>query len=136
MKCHQCWMENDEGAKKCEGCGHRLGKPVVPPERNSGGIADYFAFRKLVTPDLIRASYLIGAILITFGCIAIMGFPYLAGSTGLQQTQIVLVAIVVLIAGNLLWRMLCESAILMFSIHEVLVGLDDKARIMMNDSPQ
>ena len=35
--------------------------------------------------------------------------------------------ILALIFGNLAWRMLCEGAILLFSLHEILVSLEDKA---------
>ncbi len=35
--------------------------------------------------------------------------------------------ILALIFGNLAWRMLCEAAILLFSLHEILVSLEDKA---------
>ncbi len=33
-----------------------------------------------------------------------------------------------LLVGNLVWRMMCEGAILLFSLHELLVSIDTRAK--------
>jgi len=37
-------------------------------------------------------------------------------------------ALALIVFGNILWRLLCETGILAFSIHEVLVSLDDQIK--------
>lgn len=123
-------MENDEGAKKCEGCGHKLARGIARKEKSGGQFGDYFAFRKLVTPDLIRAFYFMGALFITLGSVVGMLYPQLVIKTGWESLQIILMSVVVFIIGNLFWRMICEAAILMFSIHETLVSIDERARLL------
>ena len=39
--------------------------------------------------------------------------------------------ILVLLVGNLVWRMMCEGAILLFSLHELLVSIDTRAKALV-----
>ncbi len=91
---------------------------------NSGFSSGYLDFRELVTPQLIKVTYIIGAGLLTIAGLVVLLFPesvkhddnpYATRSMGL----------IFLIGGNLVWRMMCEAAILLFSFHELLVSIDE-----------
>lgn len=139
MRCSQCWVENDEGARKCASCGHKLQKVPINGAPRRDRIADYFAFRKLVTPYLIKEFYKLGVFIISLLSIIAVIAPHLIERTGYQGTSAAMVtigAIIFFILGNLIWRMICESAILIFSLHEVIVSLDDKARTFVDAREQ
>ena len=136
MKCSQCWADNDETSKRCGSCGHKLQKAPSNTAPSSDRIADYFAFRKLVTPYLIKEFYKVGAFIITLISIIAVIAPHLierAGYLEPDNAKMIIGALLFFIIGNLLWRVICESAILIFSLHELLVSLDDKARILVTD---
>jgi hypothetical protein len=69
-----------------------------------------------------------GAFAITLLSIVAISFPEIFTRYGDDSSRVVLGGILLLVAGNLVWRMMCEGAILLFSLHETLVSLDDKAR--------
>ena len=75
----------------------------------------------------MRAIYIVGAILITLGSFALMISGALTsvfgGSVGVGG---VLGGIALLTLGNLGWRLLCESIIVIFNIHDRLVSIDNK----------
>jgi hypothetical protein len=35
------------------------------------------------------------------------------------------------VIGNLVWRIMCEGAILLFSLHELLVGIDTRTGLLV-----
>lgn len=81
----------------------------------SGG---FFSFQKMISGTLIKVLYIIGLIVLTIGGIVliIQGFsdeflPNLAEGLG------------VIILGNLLWRMVCEGFIVIFSIHDAVIKI-------------
>jgi len=96
-------------------------------------MAGYFSFHRLVSTSIIKATYVIGTVLITFWGLGAIGFGIasLAQPDVLELRMLVLgqpVAAVVtgaitLVFGNLLWRLLCEGWILLFSMHELLAAI-------------
>jgi hypothetical protein len=128
MKCPECLFENDERASKCRYCGYKFVTDESHPGREAGYFGQYFGFRKLITPALIVASHVLGAFAITLLSVVAMIFPEIFTPYGDDSSRIVFGGILFLVAGNLVWRMMCEGAILLFSLHETLVSLDDKAR--------
>jgi len=92
----------------------------------------YFSFHKLVSTSIIKATYVIGTVLITFWGLGMIGF----GIAALAQPDIrelrmlvgqpivfVVTGAITLVFGNLLWRLLCEGWILLFSMHELLAAI-------------
>jgi hypothetical protein len=93
----------------------------------------YFSFHKLVSTSIIKATYVIGTVLMTFWGLGMIGF----GIASLAQPDVIELRILVagqpvaaivigtitLIFGNLLWRLLCEGWILLFSMHELLAAI-------------
>ena len=76
---------------------------------------DFFSFREMVSMQIIKIVYILGMIFITIGGIITMFDNFLIG----------LGAIVL---GNLIWRLICESSILLFSIHDILGSIETKVR--------
>jgi hypothetical protein len=85
---------------------------------NQGGFSDFMSFKTLISTAWIKAVYAIGAVLITIGSLAVLvsGGRLLGGGA-------VLIGLLYFVAGNVGWRMICEAAILFFSMHEQLVTL-------------
>lgn len=131
MKCPQCLTENDALATKCSACGQVLNPQRVKAVRYMSFYAEYFAFRELVTPQLIKVIYFIGAGFITgAGLLSILSpdalDDYAAGPIFTR-----LGGIAALVVGNLVWRIMCEGAILLFSLHELLVSIDTRAGLLV-----
>ena len=102
---------------------------------------DFFAFRKLISVDLIKIVYMIGLFLITIGSISsifystsdpfgvgagLLGLPFGAGLLEQGLPFGVVTGLLGLTFGNLFWRVSCEAFILLFSIHETLNSIDVK----------
>lgn len=85
-------------------------------------MSDYFAFRKMITPALIKALYVIGALSISV--VGLITFFTKSGDKTLGINGGPLIGILLLVVGNLVWRVYCELVIIFFSIHERLVGIE------------
>ena len=131
MKCPECLTANDFSARRCLTCGYKFVPQEGTPARHTGFYAGYFAFRELVTPHLIKVVYMVGAGLLTAaGVLSIVSPDTLSGYAD-DPTRTRLAGILLLSGGNLVWRMLCEGAILLFSLHEILVSIDDRTRALV-----
>lgn len=73
---------------------------------------EYFSFKKIISSLLIKLLHLIGLLSIT-----IYGFYQIFNGELVQGLLTILV-------GNLIWRILCEGMIIIFSIHERLVSIE------------
>lgn len=81
---------------------------------NTNFIVDFFSFRKMVSSFIVKILYVIGLISYTFtGIGVIIGWNFMVG-------------LLILVGGNLAWRLFCEAAILLFSIHHELVRISHK----------
>jgi len=86
------------------------------------GINRYFEFRTLITPNIIKACYFFGAFIIT----ALSIFLILSPEEGKGITY----GILILVFGNILWRVMCEVIILLFSLHDVAVSIEARGKLM------
>jgi len=139
MICQNCGKEIPDGSKFCPYCGANqfetlLKKQSSPSdeyfashETHSGG--GYFSFRTMVTPIIVKWVYVIGMIAITIGGLVTMfggrGSSYYGyySSGGNFWT-----GLLIIVVGNLIWRVVCESIILLFSIHEILASIERKIK--------
>ena len=84
-----------------------------------------------MTPQLIKVVYIVGACFITaVGLLSILS-PETLNEYEAGPILTRLGGILVLLVGNLVWRMMCEGAILLFSLHELLVSIDTRARVLV-----
>jgi hypothetical protein len=84
----------------------------------------FISFNKFISRTLIMIVYVIGAAWITIsGIIYIIPkterIPYLGEYTRTSFLRI-LIGIGIIIVGNLLWRIICEAGIVIFSIQDDL----------------
>ena len=90
----------------------------------------YFSFQKCITSPFVKVIYFLGFLALTAGGIGFagwaamrlyeasipraLGWYYVAGGLG------------ILLGGNLVWRVFCETWVVLFNIHARLVSLDQK----------
>ena len=105
------------------------------------GLGDFLRFRHFITTGFIMIVYILGAILITIGSILLMvsgfAFPTIPGYEQFQMSGAVWVVmgILILIFGNLAWRILCEYLVVQFRIYEALHSIDHKTAPAMAAPP-
>ena len=107
-------------------------------------LGNFFAFRWMITPDIIKILYILGMILLNLSLLGsfIAGVvSFIMVDTGLDTLYIVLiiagaavVGIIIAIVFNLMLRMMCEQIILFFSIHETLVSLEEVNKDIFKES--
>lgn len=73
-------------------------------------LSDFMSFRTMVSPDLLRLLFWLGAVGLLVGGV----FATLHEQYGALSASLVLI---------LVWRILCEGAIIFFRIHEALVDI-------------
>lgn len=100
----------------------------------------FFSFRTLVSTSIIKAVYLIGAVILSlFGMLELLvgtfkligrEFPDPVVQRMTQGEPLIqlMIGIFVLVFGNLCWRFVCEVWILFFSMHELLASIDKSLR--------
>jgi len=77
---------------------------------------EFLEFKTMVSSVLIKILYALGVIVITiYGIISLFSGSFLEGLGSI-------------IFGNLFWRLLCEGIIVVFSIHDELVSINQKTR--------
>lgn len=107
---------------------------------NQRNFKNYFTFRWLITPGIIRVIHVIGMIILNLlllggfvGSIilAIVGSGEVdleGGYLALGIVVIILVGIVSFFLVNIGWRMICEQAILFFSLHEITASVENELK--------
>lgn len=98
----------------------------------------FFSFHRMVSTSIIKAAYVIGLMLISIVGLAGIGLGTFALIEQLRGEAVPNLAIigqpivaavagaVLLVMGNLLWRLLCEGWILLFSMHELLATIAER----------
>ena len=77
---------------------------------------EFLEFKTMVSSILIKILYALGVIVITiYGIISLFGDSFLAG-------------LGMIIFGNLFWRLICEGIIVIFSIHDEVVAINQKTK--------
>lgn len=94
-----------------------------PQQRRGFSWSDFFNFRYMVTPVVIRVVYIIGAALITLGGLASMlsnGGSFFFGG-GLIS------GLFFLLFGNIYWRVILEVVMVLFGIHDGIRSIERKS---------
>lgn len=104
-------------------------------------MGNYFSFRWMITPDIIKIVFVIGFILLDLSLIGslVSGIFYLVMldldtlymALGIGGGLIVTILLMILL--NLIWRMMCEYVILFFSIHEILSSIEGDSKNQNKD---
>ena len=85
-------------------------------------IKDFFTFKRMISTFIIKIIYVLGIV-----GIFVSGL-YTYSTDGVKM------ALIVVVIGNLLWRLLCEVWIVLFSIHKRLVDLEEMSGSRPPDS--
>lgn len=99
---------------------------------------NYFSFKYMITPDIIKIIHVIGIIIINLALIGglIVGIFFLFSADwdleGYMMALLViggiLGSIIVFFIANIEWRMFCEWLILFFSMHEMLSTVEGEVK--------
>ncbi len=89
--------------------------PADTRARGGFDVSDFLTFRYFITPAFITAIYIIGAALISLAALTAVAVPASGG---------VLSALIVLVAGNLWWRIVLEFVMVLFRINDSLTSID------------
>jgi len=99
-----------------------LEAPASAPAPSGGfSFGSFFSFRYMITPVLVQGIYIIGAVLITiFGLVAMFGStPSSSGPLG---------GLLIIVFGNLLWRVYMEIVMLFFRINDGIQRVERNTR--------
>ncbi|HEU4575602.1 MAG TPA: DUF4282 domain-containing protein [Chitinophagaceae bacterium] len=98
--------------------------------------SDFLSFKTMITLKIIQIMYVVVAILITLGGLMSLfggtrrggygGYDNFGGGSLLPSGPIMDLLIIVI--GNILWRMWCELIIVFFRINKTLNNIDDKTK--------
>lgn len=93
----------------------------------------YFSFQKFISGSFVKAVYFLGFLALTIGGIGLAGWAamrlYEASIPRELGWYYVAVGVGILLVGNLVWRVFCETWIVLFNIHARLVSLDRKTGV-------
>jgi hypothetical protein len=90
-------------------------------------MSEYITFKKFITPTFIMIIYILGALVVTILSFLIMlGGAFTVQSFSMGGGIAILLGVLMLIFGNLFWRILCEYMIVQFRIYDELVSLNRK----------
>lgn len=128
--CQRCYYENEKDETLyCGRCGvprYAEDPPAAKIRKLPPPPVGYFAFRKMLSPLVIRLLNLLGLL----ACTGAGGYYlYRAYTESFVNTDTLVRGLVILIAGNIAWRLACEILILFFSMHEVLVSIETRLSV-------
>ena len=89
-------------------------------------MSEYISFKKFITPTFIMIIYVLGALVITIGSFLLMLVDFNVAGQGVSLGGGVgiIIGIIMLIFGNLAWRILCEYWVVQFRIYEEIAALN------------
>ena len=83
--------------------------------------SEYMHFETMISTPIIRWIHLLGEMAISIGSI---GWWFI-------DSDKMIPAFLILVFGNLVWRLICEAWILFFRIHETLVAIEHNTGAMV-----
>jgi hypothetical protein len=102
--------------------------PPAPPGTETGfTLSDFISFRYLITPAFVTVIYVIGVVVIVLIALGAV-FSGSSGSGG--GAGGILAAILILIFGNLYWRIILEFVMVLFRMNDSLKSIDRRGRGM------
>lgn len=120
-------------------------RSATPPPLPRRTLADFVSLRWFVGPDIIRVVYCLGLVLGSFYAVAL---PFMVDDStsnlalelarmGVRRTPVepnglasnIVIAVIFFIIFNVLWRLSCESGLLMYKIHDHLAELAQSKRL-------
>lgn len=108
---------------------------ISPTAQRSNGFdwKDFLSFKTMITLKIIQIMYAVVAVIITIGGLATMfSGGRSSGYGGYGPTSFIpggfMGGLLIIIFGNVLWRVWCELIIVFFRINKSLNNIDDKTK--------
>ena len=136
--CPQCKTENVPDTLKCS-CGYQLRPvgdrsplPLAPDavDREASN-AGFFSFQTFISPLVIKLIYILGVMGIVAASIAVALMPadqILPDVPFSPKVKSIALSVIILIVGNLLWRLICELWMVLFSVRAALTLMARRLR--------
>src|ERR1700722_6550008 len=104
--------------------------PPAPPASQAFNWKDFISFRSMITLQVIQIVYVVVAILITLGALLTMfgGGSYYGPMAYLGGGGVV-GGLIMLVVGNIGWRIWCELVIVFFRINRSLSNIEQQKGI-------
>lgn len=87
----------------------------------------YFSFERMITPSFVKVVYFLGFLALTGAGIGLMVWAGLQLNDATIDRSLgwryVAFGAAILIAGNIVWRVVCELWVVLFGIHDELVAM-------------
>jgi hypothetical protein len=92
------------------------------------GFSNFISFKKFISTFLIQILYVIGVIFITISGLSKLFEKQsdMFGYSVLENNA--LLGLLIIILGNLLWRLVCEASIVIFSMHDTLSAIEHELK--------
>jgi len=87
-------------------------------------------FKKLIMNQVLGVIWVIGTISITVAGIVALGLAGEHNQRSIESFRMVLYGLAVLVIGNLLWRLVCESLVVLFKIHDFLSDINETLKVV------
>lgn len=88
---------------------------------NKPDLSDFMSFKHFITTKLMIIIYALGAVYITYqGVTKIFAKSRMDFDFGSYSDSSILLGLGIILIGNLLWRIICEAAIVLFRMHDSL----------------
>ena len=94
--------------------------PAAEPGRTGFDLGAFLSFRYMITPPLVQVIYVLVAVIITIAGVVTMVSNAPGGGP--------LPGLLIIIFGNLLWRVYMELVMLFFRINEGIQGIERNTR--------
>jgi hypothetical protein len=102
--------------------------PPTTPASPGFNWRDFISFRSMITLQVIQIVYVIVAILITLGALLSMfGGGSYYGPMAYLGGGGVLGGLIMLVMGNIIWRMWCELIIVFFRINKSISNIEQRS---------
>jgi len=92
-------------------------------EQGRYGFADFMSFKKLISGVLVQFVYAIGVVYIFVSGIEIVFKKEYGFFSAINSNNHVMIGLLIIVVGNILWRLLCEAYIVIFQMHDLLVSI-------------
>ena len=87
-------------------------------------LGDFFSFKIMISLSIVKIIYAIGFVIITaIGIVTMVsGISDYSGFLG------IIAGLMIILFGNIVWRVLCEWWVVFFSMHEQIVKIEENTQ--------
>lgn len=87
--------------------------------KRNNRLINYLSFKRMILPNLLVIIYILGMIAITLGCVTM----FIISINLREPWYYFILWLFILLIGNVIWRVACESLIVVYKIYDVLTEI-------------